>query len=248
MVVYLSHCRANEIMNLISCGDSWSAGAELKPGEHPFGKLLADLLGCNTFINQSLDASSISHLIVQLKNAIEICRLHQYRLEETVAVFFLTSIDRDLIWSNFLHKGTGFAGSYDPPYEQLEEILLNPNDPLHSHWYKKYYSEELAYFRANTTILALQKICQHHGIKDFYIWGWQTHQLWSEIDTDKFYDSGHSRLVDWFTVDRLQPVQEIVKAFPEYFWPNSSHPNQHGHTVIAKEMYKWLFKKIDQYQ
>jgi hypothetical protein len=231
-------------MNLISCGDSWSAGAELQPGEQPFGQLLATELGCDNFINQSLDASSISHLVVQIRQAIDLCQKQNLQLSNTVAVFFLTSIDRDLIWSDILPKGTGFAGHYDPPYDRPEQILLNPNDPLHSHWYKKYYSQELAEFRTNTTILALQQICRYYQINDFYIWGWQTHELWSEIDLEKFYNHGKSRLVDWFTDNATDPVQEIIKTHPQYFWPNGSHPNQYGHHVIAKNIYQWLAKKI----
>jgi len=231
-------------MNLISCGDSWSAGAELQPSEHPFGELIAQQLGCNNFINQSLDASSISHLIVQIRQAIQQCQEQNLDLADTVAVFFLTSIDRDLIWSDILPKGTGFAGHYDPPYDRPEEILLNPNDPLHQHWYKKYYSEELALFRTNTSILALQNICRHHNIKDFYAWGWQTHRLWPEIDLDKFYHNGQSRIVDLFTNQATAPVIDIRKTSPQYFWPNGGHPNQYGHKVIAHDLVDWIAKKI----
>jgi hypothetical protein len=231
-------------MNFISCGDSWSAGAELNLGESPFGKLVADRLGCASFINQSLDASSISHLVVQLRCAIEISKTKNLDLANTVAVFFLTSIDRDLIWSDRLPKGTGFAGHYDPPYLHPEQILLNPGDPLHEHWYKNYHSPELSIFRANTSILALQKICQHHKIKDFYIWGWNTHTLWPEINLGKFYNSGNGRLVDWLTDHPNLPVQQIKQVSPEHFYPNGSHPNQLGHQVIAEKMTQWLTEKI----
>jgi hypothetical protein len=229
-------------MNLISCGDSWSAGAELQPGQQPFGELIAQQLGCNNFINQSLDASSISHLIVQLRQAIQQCQEQNLDLSDTVAVFFLTSIDRDLIWSETLPKGTGFAGHYDPPYQQPEEILLNPNDPLHHHWYRTYHSDTLSMFRANTSLLALQQICQHHKIKDFYVWGWQTHQLWPEINMDRFYQKGQARAVDCFTDDKTVPVVEIKKLSPQYFWPNGSHPNQLGHKIIAENLAGWMTK------
>jgi hypothetical protein len=151
-------------MNLIVCGDSWPNGAELNPTEQNFGQLLAQKLNA-TLYNKSADASSIPHLILQLRSAINNADL----TKPTKALFFLTSRDRDVIWSDSLPKGSGFTFTHPLPHKVPEEIFLNSSDPLHEHWYIKYHSEELALFRCNTSLIALQAICRAHNIQDYYI-------------------------------------------------------------------------------
>lgn len=222
-------------MNLIVCGDSWSAGAELRDHEQNFGQLLACRLNA-TLYNQSIDASSIPHLIIQLRTAIQQCDLAQ----PTKALFFLTSPDRDLIWSDILPRGTGFSKTHPPPHSKMEEILLNPNDPLHEHWYRKYYSHELANFRCNSSILALQTICRYHNIQDYYIWGWSRFKLWPEVDQTKFYNNGATRVFDFFTNDPDTSPGPEFNALCEYIWPNGGHPNQLGHQLIADQLCAWI--------
>jgi hypothetical protein len=222
-------------MNLIVCGDSWSAGAELQENEQTFGALLAQKLNA-TLYNQSVDASSIPHLIIQLKQAIQRCDL----TKTTKALFFLTSSDRDLIWSDVLPKGTGFSRTHPPPHARPEEIFLNPSDPLHEHWYKAYYTKELANFRCNTSLITLQSICRHHGIKDHYIWGWNKFDLWPEVDQTKFFENGNTRVFDFFANDYNVYPNPKFNASCKYIWPNGGHPNQLGHQLIADTLYPWL--------
>lgn len=222
-------------MNLIVCGDSWSAGAELNDREQTFGDLLAQSLNA-TLYNQSIDASSIPHLIIQLRTAFQQCDL----TKNTKALFFLTSSDRDLIWSDVLPKGTGFIETHPLPHSKMEEILLNPSDPLHEHWYRTYYSHELANFRCNSSILALQTMCRYHNIQDYYIWGWSRFDLWPEIDSTKFYNRGNTRVFDFFTDDHNDCPNPKFNASCKYIWPNGGHPNQLGHQLIADHLYTWL--------
>lgn len=222
-------------MNLIVCGDSWSNGAELATGEENFGQLLSKRLDA-TLYNQSADASSIPHLVIQLKTAVKQCDLTQ----PTKALFFLTSPDRDLIWSELLHKGTGFTKTHPPPHAKPEEIFLNPNDPLHKHWYVKYHSRELSDFRCNTSLIALQSICKHYQIQDYYIWGWEKFEMWPEVERDKFYNHGKTRVFDFFSHNSdIYPNPEF-NSICKYIWPNGSHPNQLGHQVIADMLYPWI--------
>jgi hypothetical protein len=222
-------------MNLIVCGDSWSNGAELQDHEQTFGKLLSTKLNA-TLYNCSQDASSIPHLIIQLKQAISNCDL----TTPTKALFFLTSPDRDLIWSDTLPRGSGFTVTHPPPHSKHEEIFLNPSDPLHEHWYRTYYSNELSEFRSNTSLLSLQAICKHYNIQDYYIWGWTKFKLWDEVDRTKFYDNGATRVFDFFTNDETIYPNPVYNASCKYIWPNSGHPNQLGHQLIADILYPWL--------
>jgi len=222
-------------MNLIVCGDSWSWGAELRADEQNFGQLLAHKLSANLY-NKSVEASSIPHLIIQLRKAIRECDL----TKPTKALFFLTSSDRDLIWSDVLPKGTGFMPHRPPPYPLHEEIFLNPNDPLHEHWYKTYHSNELCNFRCNTSLITLQSICRHYNIQDYYIWGWSTFTLWAEVDKSKFYDNARTRVFDFFTDDRALHPNPKFNASCKYIWPNGGHPNQLGHQHIADMLYPWI--------
>lgn len=222
-------------MNLIVCGDSWPNGAELKETEQNFGQLLAEKLNAKLY-NQSADASSIPHLILQLQRAIRSVDLSM----PTKALFFLTAPDRDVIWSDTLPKGTGFAQTHPPPHNKQEEIFLNCNDPLHLHWYKTYYSNELSTFRCNTSIITLQAICKHHNIQDYYIWGWDKFNTWNEIDLSKFYNQGNTTVFDFFTeIPGLKPSHKF-NITSKYIWPNGGHPNQIGHQLIADRLYDWI--------
>jgi len=137
----------------LTFGDSWPFGAELKETEKPFPKCLADMGGIQ-YKNFSRPSTSIPHLILQLQQAKEFLG---EKIRGSVALFFLTSPDRDLIWDQNTPK----------------ELHLNPSHPNDDAvlWYSKYHTEELAKFRVNTTLLALMKYCECHGIVDRYVWG-----------------------------------------------------------------------------
>jgi len=222
-------------MNLIVCGDSWSNGAELNADEQSFGQLLAIQLQAQLY-NQSTDASSIPHLIIQLQNAVKLCDLSQ----PTAALFFLTAPDRDLIWSDSLPKGTGFIKTHPLPHSKVEEIFLNPSDPLHEHWYRTYHSAQLSNFRCNTSLITLQSMCEHLGIQDHYVWGWDKFDLWPQVDRCKFYNNGETRIFDFFTNDSSISPNPEFNASCKYIWPNGGHPNQLGHQLIADMLYPWI--------
>ena len=60
--------------------------------------------------------------------------------------------------------------------------------PGHEAYYKYVQSDKLDYHRAQIFMLALQRMCEQHNIKDFYLEGW-THIDWSYngIDKEKIY-------------------------------------------------------------
>ena len=209
---------------LLTFGDSWPFGSELREQEKPFGRLLAEMADV-PYQNFARYSTSIPHLLLQIHTAREYMG---DAIRGSVALFFLTSPNRDLIWSNKYPK----------------ELHLNPNHPDDKDilYYSQIHTPELSKFRVNSTLLALMKICEHHGIIDRYVWGWDTIGLWPEVDRERFYDHGVSTAFEMF--DDL-PTQDGLWQYCNnknnlYISPNSGHPNQLGHRRIADRLYPWL--------
>jgi hypothetical protein len=141
------------------------------------------------------------------------------------------------MWSQTRAIGTGFLNTEPPPYKTPREILLNPNDPLHVDWFAEYHSNELASYRTNTTLLALQSMCQYHGLNDYYIWGWETIPLWPEVNINRLYNQGTTHIVNEF--NNLH-IHKLVRCSSPYIVPGGSHPSQHGHEKIAEILASWI--------
>jgi hypothetical protein len=215
---------------LLIFGDSWPSGQELVPGEQPYGELLYSRIGCDCVKTFSVPATSIPHLVLQLNSALE------QDVAGSKAVFFLTGVDRELIWVD------------NRPTE------LCPSAPTDVQWYANYNSPELTQYRINTTLIALQAMCKKYNIEDYYIWGWDTVELWPSVDTSKFY---HTTIADEFISDTTLP-EDIRHLWPKdtnkitnkltyisntknpYIWPKMCHPNQLGHQLIADVLATWI--------
>jgi lysophospholipase L1-like esterase len=202
---------------LLIFGDSWSHGAELNQHELAYGELLATGLGY-TCCNFSQPSTSIPHLLLQLRSALD--QGHS----DCTAVFFLTGVDRDLVW----HHG--------------KTRELNPTHPADIDWYAKYNSPELTAYRTNATLVALQAMCAKRNIRDYYIWGWDQVDLWSQVDTARIYNQ---TVADVFLADETVPqgsskIMHLKNSRNQYIWPNSGHPNQLGHQRIADLLQEWI--------
>ena len=201
---------------LLIFGDSWPYGAELKQNELAYGDLIAAHLG-QTCCNFSQPSTSIPHLLLQLRTAID--QGHG----DCTAVFFLTGVDRDLVWY----------------YGNTRE--LNPTQPSDVDWYAKYNSPELTAYRVNTTLIALQAMCAKYNIRDYYIWGWDQVDLWPEVDTDRMHQQ---TVADVFLEDKNVPqsskIMHLKNSRNQYIWPNLGHPNQLGHQRIADLLQEWI--------
>ena len=198
-------------------GDSWPYGAELAPDEHPYGILLSNQLGKESF-TFAQPSSSIPHLVLQLRLAIAqgFCN--------TQAIFFLTGVDRDLIWSSNVPKE------------------LNPTSPADIDWYVKYNSQALTTYRVNTTLIALQSMCAKYNIEDYYIWGWDKVDLWAEVDQNRIYKD---TVADVFLQGANVPtgttkIMYLKNSKNCFVWPNAGHPNQLGHQRIADLLREWI--------
>lgn len=207
-------------MKIVALGCSWANGAELLPNQKPFGQIVAEHYDAE-YIHVAQDAASIPHMVLQLQSA-----LTQEPDRQTLALFLLTAPDRALIWSRTLPIGAGHMYTNPPPYKTHQPIFLNVNDPLHKQWFVENHSDELAKYRTNTTILALQSMCRYHGIKDYYAWAWTKVSLWPEIDTDRFYGRGMTTMCDteFYSVkkDRI------------------GHPDQSQHSLMAQRFIQMI--------
>jgi hypothetical protein len=203
---------------LLIFGDSWPYGSELTPDEQPYGNLLYQRVGCDNVKLFAQPSTSIPHLILQLRNAIA------QGISGTKAVFFLTGIDRDLVWEEHCTRE------------------LSPTNPDNIDWYAKYNSPELSQYRVNVTLIALQSMCAKYSIDDYYVWGWDRVDLWPEVDTTKFYAN---TVADEFLGQADVPhtfskINHLKNSKNQYIWPNLGHPNQLGHQRIADMLAEWI--------
>jgi hypothetical protein len=206
-------------MHLVTLGDSWPFGQGV---EKPYGKILADLLIADKFTNVSQPATSNEHQLLQLKKFIE----EQQEAQSITAIFFLTSPHRCLFYDQ---------GSPLEIYPWADETK-----GMQNYAYLKYlHSPEIEYFRLNQTVLALQRICDYHNIRDFYFSGW--HQLkldWPGLAQLKIWKQAQETaahwigaqcdgdLIDWTTSDNVIA--------------GDCHPNQKGHEIIAGKLFDWI--------
>jgi len=204
---------------LISFGDSWPRGSELLTNQKPFGELLAEQLGCAEFSNYSQPASSVNHLLVQLRK--HLARLSSMGLDpsEWMAVFCLTDQHRgSTAWQGewiFQNANGGFGGPHAD-----RSIVATVND----HYWKYTHSNELSDLNTNSSMLALQSICKTHHIDDYYIAGWQKFVFWPEVNLNKIYKSAQVSCNDLVGANLA----------------SGGHPNQQGHESIADALYQWM--------
>jgi hypothetical protein len=218
---------------LIGFGDSWAYGTGLAPEEKTYLDLLSNKVGTQSK-NFAMPGSSIPHLLLQMREFInyDYQSIHRY-----TAIFFLTAQERDLFFSD-----QGTVENTPGPSIRIPERWKN--------YYTDLYSDCLANFRLNSTLLSLRQICLHYGIQDRYIFGWQTPELWPEIELDRFWAQGKNSVLDLFLGDDVdQKDRNIIflKNNPDpYLLPSipghgsSGHPNQLGHAEIADCLHNWI--------
>jgi hypothetical protein len=209
---------------LVGFGDSWAVGHDLNLGEKCYLELTAQKLNI-PFLNFAVGSSSIPHMILQVK---EFIKTKYFPKNQYHAVFFLTAVER-----NFF---------YDQDTKQV--IHVSPGSDSR-HDYYKIYNNEYGEFVLNTTVLALQRLCNIYDIKDYYMLGWQWANLWPEIDCTKFYQQGQIPITNVFhDQPHIVPLQELIgltgQPKNKCFGQSHDHPNQLGHEKIAEALFKWI--------
>ena len=222
--------------SLIVFGDSWVRGSELRENEKSFGQLVAERLPLN-YSNYAQPASSITHLVVQLKDFLKKLTDCNENPNEWIAIFFLTGKERHLSWLNnnwTFHLPNGaFASGGHPTSQEAHELTKL--------YYKYFFSEEQTDLHINTSLITVQSICQQYKIQDFYIAGWQKFDLWPEVNCNKIYCHGQVSCADMFNLEIYHPSFGInIDNKNPYIYPNKSHPNQQGHQLIADRLVEWI--------
>ena len=209
---------------LVSFGDSWPAGAELKGGAIPFGKLIADELGYN-FENYAQNATSIPHMILQLQQYIK-----DNPGSHPTALFCITSSSRSIYYDEDHMEHMGWR-----------EIHISNSDETSKQYYKHFYSEQLGHFHANVYLAALQHLCLKNKIRDRYVFNWEKIDLIPGIDTGKIY---HNTLADILGAGIRHTKEVNINSNHELVKPNRNHPNQKGHQKIADVLAEWIKNDI----
>ena len=197
-------------MHLINFGDSWAHGADAGR-ENCYSRLMANDLGYD-YTDFSMPSSSIPGLVLQFRKFLKTTYTPG---QDYFGLFFVTAKERQLLFDD---NGT--------PTETWPQ-----ND---QEYYKKYYSNAQGDFGANSTILCLQSMCKHYGIKSYFVCGWQCLSLWPEIDRLQFYANGSRCMAQEFGGVGDMPLQDLInRHHNRYLIYKNWHPSIEGHRLIA---------------
>ena len=224
-------------------GDSWAYGAELDPGtrrQQNYAGQLGVMLGVDQVRNYSEVASSISHMHLQVRQA----------MIESVgddskktAIFFLTGQQRFLFFDmdgEFVNLNPSGEYFHRPMQQKYESLFKEIN----KFYYKKIQSKQADDISLNTNLLAFQTLCKHHNIDDYYISGWQTLNLWPEVDATKIYRQGQSHCAELLgLLSKKGTIRFEIPEKNQYIYPHGSHPNAQGHRLIAQTLYDFIKSK-----
>ena len=213
-------------IKLVTFGDSWPVGSELAANEVPYGKLLAAMLQAD-FQNYAQPGTSNDHQIFQLKTFLE-----KNDPSNTIAVFFITSPARTLVLED-----DGKTKKIIYPWADMSRGEV-------SYYYFKYFhNPPFEQFRLHLSVLSMQRICQMHGIRDFYIVGWSKCNFdFPGIDESKIFKQGAVTCADLLGVNGEHEFS--LASENQYVYPNHCHPNQQGHKLIAQTLFEWIKDKI----
>jgi hypothetical protein len=194
---------------LLNFGDSWAHGADVAPGER-----YADIMAAwwdYDLIDYSMASTSATRMILQLQ---EFLTTVYTPGQDYVALFFVTAQERQLLFTE--------AG-------QPREMHVQHD----SEYYAQFYTSRLGTLTLNTTLIALQAMCRHYNIRDYYMLGWQYPVLWPTVDHSKFYAAGQLNAVNAImgTDIKCNFHQIDVDQHPGFV---NGHPSAAGHQSIAR--------------
>ena len=207
---------------LITFGDSWPYGAELKANERPFGFVLADILAVDIYQNLSIGGTSADSMVYELDKYIKSIQDNC----TTIAVFYITGLSRVMFLDN-----DGQPKCYKVP-PSVNHFSQEP-DHIYFKYFHSYYQDM---FNAQRTILCLQSMCYKAGIKDFYLPGFKPVDLnFSGLDSARNYPKTCLELFG------IAPEDELDDSVDNpYICSGGNHPNQLGHNLIAQTLGDWI--------
>jgi len=207
---------------LVVFGDSWvcGAGIDTPPGVHSscaFGSQLASLLDINQYTNCGIEGSSNSRSVLQLLKYTS----EQSNLKDHIAIFFITAPERSCVIDSS---------------DRIHDICSGPDTDLVKSYINFFSSVQQLKFECCKNILAMQQICKHYGINDYYIVGWSDITIdFPGINLLKFFSKTAAQIIGY----------DIANGIKGQYTTLCNHPNKLGHELIAKELQQWLLQQDD---
>lgn len=213
---------------LVTFGDSWPQGGELKHPEVPYGNILEGLLDFDNFVNYGSAGASNEDMVLQFNDFLST----KFKNQQVVAVFFLTNPARSMHWPRGMSWNWASEERKHWPADALDTI---------KELFLHFHDQDRDMIRASMVVTTLQQICKHHGIQDYYFAGWVRYNSWLPgVNTDKIWKAGKETAADWFGATDHNGEHLLNVTDNEYIRPNFAHPNQKGHKLIAKTLAGWI--------
>ena len=207
---------------LLVFGCSWAVGYPLPP-EQAFGYLLAQQLKIKNYVNLAIQGSSNHRSVLQL---LDYTKLHQANMSDHIAVFSLTTLARGAVID---HQGKVIDLRVQGP-EDDRSIIKN--------WLADWSSLQQISHEHHKNIMAMQQICKHYGILDFYV------QTWHDFDHN-LPGIDQSRILPqmWIQLLGYQNQSDYLKNYKKgnnVHMLTDTHPSAAGHAVLADALYTMI--------
>lgn len=214
---------------LITFGDSWPQGGELKGTDVPYGNLLHKQMNFDQFFNYGSAGASNEDTILQLIDYLE--NIHQPENDVT-AIFFLTNPARTMHWPRFMSWNSADEDRSHWPSDAkdtIKEVFLH------------FHNDNRDSIRSSMSVVTCQQMCLSLGFDDYYFAGWVRYDHWLPgVNTDKIYKAGEETASDWFGATDHNGEHLLGVQDNQYIKPNFAHPNQLGHKLIAEKLASWI--------
>ena len=158
---------------------------------------------------------------------------HDWPRDVTV-IFFLSGHERCLFFDQndeFAHV-TAQGEVVRPCQEHNRERL----EKIYQFYYQYMHSAVGDDLNVNVNLLSLQARCAFHGFDDYYVPGWQTLELWPEIDSHKIFGRGHKTCADDILSIPRDRHGNLLFDQTDYTVCQGMHPNAAGHQLIARTL------------
>lgn len=205
-------------------GCSWAFGTGVLP-EQTFGHVLSTMLGSCQFTNCAIEGSSNTRSLLQLMNYIK----NHTTVVDHVAVFCVTTMARGAV---IQHNGSVL---------DLISRSHRPNQIV-NFWAENFSSLPNLEFELHKNIIAMQQICKHNKIKDFYIRAWEDQDLnLPGIDQVRIYPK---TCVQLFGFNNTEHYGKNCYSNNNEYLRVCGHPSVSGHKKIAETLYTWIKDQI----
>jgi hypothetical protein len=200
---------------LLVFGCSWAVGVPLPP-EQAFGHLLAQQLRAKHYVNLAIPGSSNHRSVLQL---LDYTKSYQGSMSDHIAVFSLTTLARGAV--------------IDRQGKVIDLRALGPEDDrsIIKNWLADWSSLQQLNHENHKNIMAMQQICKHYGILDFYV------QVWDDFD-HSLPGIDQSRILPqiWIHLLGYQNQSDYLENYSKGNNINmltESHPSAAGHALLA---------------